>query len=293
MNQQLQDSGKRRQFKSGAQRDRGNLKPRPDLISPHAQMREGMIFALGAEKYDVRNWELGMPVSECLASAQRHIEQYKRGDTDEDHLAQARWNLGAILHYEEEILSGRMDPAIDDMPHYADQIQRPQSHVPIVPCTEPVPDIIRYQWDTIKRARPLFYICGPMTGIDKFNFPAFDRARDRGIRMGYNIISPADLDREAGINENSPSPTTPVEMRAIVKRDLDVIQNQLKAERGDGLALLAGWPGSTGASAEIFTARWLRLQIVDARDFRTPIDVLTQLFYYQKRRIPDAHNPHS
>lgn len=116
----LNDSGERRTFPSGAQRDRGKLKPRPDLISPHAQMREGMIFALGAEKYDTRNWEKGMPISECLASAQRHIEQWKRGDTDEDHLAQARWNLGAIIHYEEEIKAGRMSPQIDDMPHYAD-----------------------------------------------------------------------------------------------------------------------------------------------------------------------------
>jgi len=288
MTQQLQDSGKRRRFKSGAQRDRGDLKPRPDLVSPHAQLREGMIFALGAEKYDVRNWEKGMPTSECLASAQRHIEQYKRGDTDEDHLAQARWNLGAILHYEEEIKAGRMDPAIDDMPHYADQEQLPQSHVPIIPYTEHVPDTIELGYRLVHVPRdeviPTFYICGPMTGIDQYNFPAFDRARDRGLRMGFHIISPADLDRNAGINENSPPPLTPAEIRVIVKRDLDMIENYLRAERGDGLALLPDWPGSTGAPAEIFVARWLGLRIVQAADFRTPVDVIEEyvdhmLFY--------------
>lgn len=125
MTQQLHDSGERRTFSTGAVRDRGDLKPRPDLISPHTQMREGMIMTLGAQKYATRNWEAGLPISECLASAQRHIEQYKRGDTDEDHMAQARWNLGVIIHYEEEIKAGRMDPKIDDMPKYAQRYHNP------------------------------------------------------------------------------------------------------------------------------------------------------------------------
>ena len=43
---ELHDSGERREFASGAVRDRGGRKPRPDLISPHAQMREGMIMTL-------------------------------------------------------------------------------------------------------------------------------------------------------------------------------------------------------------------------------------------------------
>jgi len=143
----LKDSGQRRQFATGAVRDRGDLKPRPDLISPHAQMREGMVLARGAEKYAARNWERGIPIGECLASAQRHIEQYKLGQRDEDHLAQARTNLGFALHFEEEIAAGRMDPAINDMPRYeqtaplnrrlpfAERIE-PADHSPICGCDD-------------------------------------------------------------------------------------------------------------------------------------------------------------
>ncbi len=135
--QVLHDSGERREFDSGAVRDRGDLKPRPDLISPHAMMREGMINTLGSLKYSERNWEKGMPISVCLASAQRHIEQYKRGDTDEDHLAQARWNLGAMIHFEEEIKAGRLDPVLNDMPKYTAQDRKyacPKcGHAPLTP----------------------------------------------------------------------------------------------------------------------------------------------------------------
>ena len=116
---ELQDSGQRRTFSTGAVRDRGDLKPRPDLISPHAQLREGMVLAKGAVKYDLRNWEKGMPICECIASAQRHIEQYKLGLTDEDHLAQARTNLGFAIHIEEEVKAGRLPAELDDMPKYA------------------------------------------------------------------------------------------------------------------------------------------------------------------------------
>jgi len=114
----MQDSGERREFASGAVRDRGGFKPRPDLISPHANLREGAWLAKGAEKYGVRNYERGMPISECVASLARHLEQYKLGDTIEDHAAAIRTNAGFILHFEEEIKAGRLPADLDDMPHY-------------------------------------------------------------------------------------------------------------------------------------------------------------------------------
>ena len=40
------------------------------------------------------------------------------------------------------------------------------------------------------------YIAGPMRGYAEFNFPAFDEARNRGILLGFQIVSPADMDRE-------------------------------------------------------------------------------------------------
>ena len=293
----LNDSGERRTFASGAQRDRGTLKPRPDLISPHAQMREGMIFALGAQKYDTRNWEKGMPISECLASAQRHIEQWKRGDIDEDHLAQARWNLGAILHYEEEIMAGRMDPAIDDMPRYAtpqpgdrrtnSETGQPEVYAKvepggdrhinpgyIPPTSKTYGIVIQPQPQKSLPAPPekTVYIAGPMRGYTHSNFPAFDGARDLGESLGWKVISPADLDRAEGldpsknpgiVNEAGLSPTG---LRGFANRDLNALLG-LRAEDGDAIALLPYWQGSRGARMEHAAAVFLGLAILDATTF--------------------------
>ena len=44
------------------------------------------------------------------------------------------------------------------------------------------------------------YIAGPMRGYEKFNVPTFDLARDLWQEAGWNVISPADLDREHGFS---------------------------------------------------------------------------------------------
>ena len=62
-------------------------KPRPDLIPGSCMLRIGEHFRKGAEQYGERNYQKGIPQSRHLASLCRHLEQYKRGDTDEDHLA--------------------------------------------------------------------------------------------------------------------------------------------------------------------------------------------------------------
>ena len=302
--QTLHDSGERRQFKSGAVRDRGTLKPRPDLISPHAMLREGMILALGAEKYGLRNYEKGMPISECLASALRHTEQYKRGDTDEDHAAQARTNWGFIIHYEEEIKAGRLPAELDDMPHYA----RPPEQQPFVKRVDYLPPVCQscgiallptdpagfcplciYKDDGSKPPKsnyefpvgsslthptvaeeeapepPTFYIAGPMTGIKDYNFPAFDAAAKTAREQGFNIINPAELDREHGIDPvadpecvDRAQKADPNWIQTVFQRDIEVIIG-LNKDRGDGLILLPGWANSTGARAEVGVALWLGL----------------------------------
>ena len=116
MNQQdhfkLRDSGKRKTYSSGAMRERNTGKGRFDLISPFALMRLALIYEKGAMKYDDRNWEKGEPFTRFIDSAMRHIVQYMQGDREEDHLAQAAWNLFSILHLEATM------PEWDDMPDY-------------------------------------------------------------------------------------------------------------------------------------------------------------------------------
>lgn len=109
------DSGEREEFPSGMVRDTREGKGRYDLVTPFGLRRLAQVYERGAAKYADRNWEKGAPFSRFLDSAERHLEQYKMGLADEDHLAQCAWNLFAIMHFEE---LGRTD--LDDRPGWAE-----------------------------------------------------------------------------------------------------------------------------------------------------------------------------
>lgn len=118
-----------------------------------------------------------------------------------------------------------------------------------------------------------FYLSGPMRGIEKFNFPAFDAAAAAGRAKGYGVMSPADMDRELGHTENDDlaAINTHANQRRFAGRDCAALL-ALQAENGDGIALLPGWEKSTGALAELTLARWLGLCVVDAETWE-PIEV--------------------
>ncbi|MFA6690339.1 MAG: DUF4406 domain-containing protein, partial [Sphaerochaetaceae bacterium] len=50
----------------------------------------------------------------------------------------------------------------------------------------------------------IVYIAGKMRGITYYNFPAFDAARDRLTALGFEVLSPADMDRKAGLDPRDP-----------------------------------------------------------------------------------------
>ncbi|MCL5239266.1 MAG: DUF5664 domain-containing protein [Candidatus Marsarchaeota archaeon] len=114
----LKDSGKKQVFVSGAHRDSRDGKGRYDLIPNTALRRLAIIYEKGAQKYGERNWEKGMPVSRFLDSALRHINQHIEGKRDEDHLAQAMWNIAGAIHTEEMIARGKLDKKLADLPNH-------------------------------------------------------------------------------------------------------------------------------------------------------------------------------
>jgi hypothetical protein len=114
----VKDSGDRRTFSTGSVRDRGDLKPRPDLISPFAMMRVGEHMRKGAAKYGADNWQLGQPFSEVTASLHRHLLQWEQGDQEEDHLAAIVFGAQALMHYHEMIDRGVLPVELDDMRTY-------------------------------------------------------------------------------------------------------------------------------------------------------------------------------
>jgi hypothetical protein len=109
----IKDSGERRAFASGAVRDMSAGKGRFDLITPFMLERLAKHYEAGAKKYGDRNWEKGIPFTAYVDSACRHINKFRQGMTDEDHLSAAIWNLACIVHFQE---LGRME--LNDLPEY-------------------------------------------------------------------------------------------------------------------------------------------------------------------------------
>jgi hypothetical protein len=118
------------------------------------------------------------------------------------------------------------------------------------------------------------YIAGPMRGIEFFNFPAFDSAKMALKEMGWAVISPADMDREAGFDPVEyfgakfdpdddegpdskdfwnylPSEADNWNHSVCMRRDFDAI-----VERADAICMLPGWHESTGAVTEFYLSIW-------------------------------------
>jgi len=102
------DGGKRKNFKSGMEREPQENKPRFDLLIPESQKYEqtllcrwSMLMDRGAVKYSERNWEKANSVEELnrfKASFLRHTFQLMGGETDEDHAAAIAFNLNGIVY---------------------------------------------------------------------------------------------------------------------------------------------------------------------------------------------------
>jgi len=264
----------------------GKAKPDLTLIPPAAEIHEALAMGNGAGKYGPFNWRAGtVSARTYLAAAKRHIAAWLDGeenaaDSGVHHLGHARASLGIILDAQEH---GTM---LDDRPvpgSASRLLEQYTRQVVLTPTVEEIAKAVQQanngetielsegdlnaslmaELDKVRLRR--VYIAGPMRGYEKFNFPAFDKARDMAFSLGWDPISPADLDRESGFHEDSPpiSATTPDITREFVRRDADALIS-LRSERGDAIAMLPGWTRSTGALAEFFMARWLGLRVLDA-----------------------------
>jgi hypothetical protein len=96
-----------------------------------------------------------------------------------------------------------------------------------------------------------------MTGRAWFNYPVFDSARDWLVRMGFEVVSPADVERAAVGFEGLAFPQVEgwFQLRDTVRRCLEEVQGCA------GIVLLPEWYQSAGARAELGVARWLGLRV--------------------------------
>lgn len=107
------------------------------------------------------------------------------------------------------------------------------------------------------------YIAGPMTGLPQFNIPTFDAVADELRALGFDAVSPAELDdeatRAAALQSPDGSMADPLNGETwgdFLARDVKLIADSI-----DAIALLPGWEDSRGAQLEVFVGRLCRLPV--------------------------------
>lgn len=148
-----------------------------------------------------------------------------------------------------------------------------------------------------KTLHRVLYLAGPMRGSAFYNFPMFDRVAAVLRDVGYEVINPADEDR----NEDNFDPTLEPKFAnpayCVVQPGMDfgkIIRRCFEAVmRCDEIVLLPGWENSVGAIAELFIAVWsgkrIRLVVFEENDrmkfVSTPaIDLATAIARIQLAR---------
>lgn len=113
----IKDSGAREVFNTGAQRDRQPGKGKPSLVPNFVLWLLSRVYEDGAIKYASRNWERGMPLSQYIDSAERHLAKLKCGMRDEPHATQVVWNMVGYIFTATLIKMGLRPKELSDMPN--------------------------------------------------------------------------------------------------------------------------------------------------------------------------------
>lgn len=90
---EIKDSGNRTKFSTGSVRDCKRGVGRMDLLPMTALIELSKHCENGALKYGEHNVDKGIPQHSFCDSAMRHLVKYMRGDTDENHIRAAAWNI--------------------------------------------------------------------------------------------------------------------------------------------------------------------------------------------------------
>lgn len=109
------DSGARRIFSSGANRDRAEGKGAFNQLPFHGLLEVAQVYEAGGKKYTKDNWKLGMPISEYLNSAFRHIVKACQGWNDEPHIGMCAWNCLCAIETRAMIQKNHLPTELDDV----------------------------------------------------------------------------------------------------------------------------------------------------------------------------------
>ena len=116
--QMIKDSGERTEFSTGAVRDMKRGVGRMDLLPWYGIMEVSKHCEEGAEKYGEHNVDKGIPLHSLCDSAARHLAKFIAGETDEDHLRAACWNLLWALN------QCKTHPELDDLYSHKEKVEK-------------------------------------------------------------------------------------------------------------------------------------------------------------------------
>lgn len=120
---------------------------------------------------------------------------------------------------------------------------------------EPLPENTRPIIGTV-------YVAGPMTNLPEYNYPAFRAAADKLRAMGYEVVSPVELDEKDGYDFSAEDEAggweKPSEYAQFLSRDMKVIVER----HVEAIVVLPGWEKSGGARTEVAFGQALKLPIL-------------------------------
>lgn len=93
------------------------------------------------------------------------------------------------------------------------------------------------------------YLSGPMTGHHEHNFPAFRAEAQRLRALGFDVVSPAEIDIAAD-----------ADWHGAMRADLGALLTC------DAIAMLPGWQRSSGAHLEMHVAHRVGMEILIAEE---------------------------
>ena len=108
------------------------------------------------------------------------------------------------------------------------------------------------------------YLSGPMSDIPNFNFPAFDKAAAHLRSLGHEVFNPADKDRER-LGDDFAAKNAAGNIQEATKQGFnlgDALADDCRwiCKEAEGIYMLHGWEGSSGAKMEHLLARCMRLK---------------------------------
>lgn len=118
-----------------------------------------------------------------------------------------------------------------------------------------------------------FYLSGPMSGYEEFNFPAFKEAVADLRSRGLDMISPHELDDPDEVAALDPNNVPKARHAEFLSRDVALLCDPSIT----GIVVLPGWEKSRGARLEVYVGRELGKAIMAYPNLDPVIDHPTLL----------------